>query len=65
MLGMADLLFDVKMEEQDKFVFDHCGRQYEEDADGRIHHYDEAARSEGTFSEERWKLLDDMLASCH
>ena len=41
MLGTADSLFDVKMEELDKFVgsrqkFDHCGRQYEEHANGEF-----------------------------
>ena len=40
-LGSADSLFDVKMEELDKFVgsrqkFDHCGRQYEEHANGEF-----------------------------
>ena len=66
MLGAAD----VKMEELDKFVgsrqkFDHCGRQYEEHANGEFTVTMKLPRSEGTFSEERWKLLDDMFTSCH
>ena len=58
MLDTADSLFDVKMQELDKFVgsrqkFDHCGRQYEEHANGEFTVFDEAARSVGTFSEKK------------